>query len=231
MKVNRQRLSVGSFFYTIETSIHKTDSGSLPVRKGGKTSEKRCHESCYVQRAERSPEEKKKLSKITINDIASECNISRMTFYYHFQDIYDLAEWTLEEAAGRAIGENRTYSSWQQGFEDLLEELQSNQVLILNVYRSMDREMIERYLLKKAETLLMPVVEQESQGIAVSEEAKRRVAVFYSYAFLGVLMEWISKGMTASPHEIVMMVSAIILGDFRNSLENISRLNLHSQKQ
>ena len=58
MKVNRQRLSVGSFFYTIETSIHKTDSGSLPVRKGGKTSEKRCHESCYVQRAERSPEEK-----------------------------------------------------------------------------------------------------------------------------------------------------------------------------
>ena len=163
---------------------------------------------------------KKKLSKITINDIAFECNISRMTFYYHFQDIYDLAEWTLEEAAGRAIGENRTYSSWQQGFEDLLEELQSNQVLILNVYRSMDREMIERYLLKKAETLLMPVV-----------EAKRRVAVFYSYAFLGVLMEWISKGMTASPHEIVMMVSAIIQGDFRNSLENISRVNLHSQKQ
>ena len=222
MKVNRQRLSVGSFFYTIETSIHKTDSGSLPVRKGGKTSEKRCHESCYV---------KKKLSKITINDIASECNISRMTFYYHFQDIYDLAEWTLEEAAGRAIGENRTYSSWQQGFEDLLEELQSNQVLILNVYRSMDREMIERYLLKKAETLLMPVVEQESQGIGVSEEAKRRVAVFYSYAFLGVLMEWISKGMTTSPHEIVMMVSAIIQGDFRNSLKNISRLNLDSQKQ
>lgn len=174
---------------------------------------------------------KKKLSKITINDIASECNISRMTFYYHFQDIYDLAEWTLEEAAGRAIGENRTYSSWQQGFEDLLEELQSNQVLILNVYRSMDREMIERYLLKKAETLLMPVVEQESQGIAVSEEAKRRVAVFYSYAFLGVLMEWISKGMTTSPHEIVMMVSAIIQGDFRNSLKNISRLNLDSQKQ
>ena len=52
---------------------------------------------------------KKKLSKITINDIASACNISRMTFYYHFQDIYDLTEWTLEEAAGRAIGENRTY--------------------------------------------------------------------------------------------------------------------------
>lgn len=33
MKVNRQRLSVGSFFYTIETCIHKTGSGNLPGRK------------------------------------------------------------------------------------------------------------------------------------------------------------------------------------------------------
>lgn len=167
---------------------------------------------------------KKKLSKITINDIASACNISRMTFYYHFQDIYDLTEWTLEEAAGRAIGENRTYDSWQYGFENLLEELQGNQVLILNIYRSMDREMIERYLLKKAESLLMPVVEQESHGLPVNEENKRRVAIFYSYAFLGVLMEWIGKGMAAPPREVVKMVSAIVQGDFRNSLENLGKL-------
>ena len=166
----------------------------------------------------------KKLSKITINDIASACNISRMTFYYHFQDIYDLTEWTLEEAAGRAIGENRTYESWQQGFEGLLRELQANQTLILNIYRSMDREMIERYLLKKAESLLMPVVEHESHGLPVNEENKRRVAIFYSYAFLGVLMEWIGKGMAAPPREVVKMVSAIVQGDFRNSLENLGKL-------
>ena len=167
---------------------------------------------------------KKKLSKITINDIASACNISRMTFYYHFQDIYDLTEWTLEEAAGRAIGENRTYESLQQGFEGLLRELQANQTLILNIYRSMDREMIERYLLKKAESLLMPVVEHESHGLPVNEENKRRVAIFYSYAFLGVLMEWIGKGMAAPPREVVKMVSAIVQGDFRNSLENLGKL-------
>lgn len=167
---------------------------------------------------------KKKLSKITINDIASACNISRMTFYYHFQDIYDLTEWTLEEASGRAIGENRTYESLQQGFEGLLRELQANQTLILNIYRSMDREMIERYLLKKAESLLMPVVEHESHGLPVNEENKRRVAIFYSYAFLGVLMEWIGKGMAAPPREVVKMVSAIVQGDFRNSLENLGKL-------
>ena len=39
----------------------------------------------------------KPLSKITINDIAEDCGINRMTFYYHFRDIYDLIEWSCEE--------------------------------------------------------------------------------------------------------------------------------------
>ena len=32
----------------------------------------------------------KSLDKITINDLTTECGISRMAFYYHFRDIYDL---------------------------------------------------------------------------------------------------------------------------------------------
>lgn len=35
----------------------------------------------------------KQLDKITINDLTSDCGISRMSFYYHFKDIYDLVEW------------------------------------------------------------------------------------------------------------------------------------------
>mgnify|MGYP000490884977 CR=1 FL=1 len=33
----------------------------------------------------------KPLDKITISDIADECGMNRMTFYYHFQDI-DIAQ-------------------------------------------------------------------------------------------------------------------------------------------
>ena len=37
----------------------------------------------------------KPLDKITINNIPKDCGINRMTFYYHFKDIYDLVEWSL----------------------------------------------------------------------------------------------------------------------------------------
>ena len=30
-------------------------------------------------------------TKITINDLTTDCGISRMAFYYHFKDIYDLS--------------------------------------------------------------------------------------------------------------------------------------------
>ena len=50
---------------------------------------------------------KKPLTKITINDIAKDCGINRMTFYYHFEDIYDLVEWSCLEDAKRALDEKR----------------------------------------------------------------------------------------------------------------------------
>ena len=169
---------------------------------------------------------RKPINKITINDITEQCGISRITFYYHFKDIYDLAEWTLEEATQQIIGENRYADNWQQGFLDLLKEVKDNQKLYMNVYRSMDREAIERYLLKKVEPLLMPVVEKEAAGMGISPEGKRVVAIFYTYAFIGVVLDWISKGMPLTPQQVVTLTAAVVQGDFRNSLQNLKNLDI-----
>ena len=45
----------------------------------------------------------KPLDKITISDLTKDCGISRMAFYYHFKDIYDLVEWSCLEDATRAL--------------------------------------------------------------------------------------------------------------------------------
>ena len=50
---------------------------------------------------------KKPLNKITINDITEDCGINRMTFYYHFRDIYDLVEWACLEDASKALEEKK----------------------------------------------------------------------------------------------------------------------------
>ena len=49
----------------------------------------------------------KPLDKITIQDLTTDCGISRMAFYYHFKDIYDLVEWVCVEDATRILGEKK----------------------------------------------------------------------------------------------------------------------------
>ena len=101
---------------------------------------------------------KKPLTKITINDIAEDCGINRMTFYYHFKDIYDLVEWSCLEDAKRALDEKKTYETWQQGFLQIFEAVQDNKPFILNVYRCVHGEQIEKYLQPLVDRLLLDVI-------------------------------------------------------------------------
>ncbi|MEG1430525.1 MAG: TetR family transcriptional regulator, partial [Oscillospiraceae bacterium] len=45
----------------------------------------------------------KPLDKITVVDIAEDCEVNRQTFYYHFQDIYDLVEWYFMSETTKAL--------------------------------------------------------------------------------------------------------------------------------
>ena len=40
---------------------------------------------------------KKSFSKITVTEIVENCGYNRKTFYYHFEDIYSLLRWMLEQ--------------------------------------------------------------------------------------------------------------------------------------
>ena len=55
--------------------------------------------------------EKKSFSKITISELASECGLNRKTFYYHFEDIYGLLEWHLEQEINSIINPSITFSA------------------------------------------------------------------------------------------------------------------------
>ena len=87
----------------------------------------------------------KPLSKITISDITEDCGINRMTFYYHFKDIYDLVEWSCQEDASKALAGNKTYETRQQGVLLLCKDVQDHLPFLINVYRYDSREQVEDY--------------------------------------------------------------------------------------
>lgn len=162
---------------------------------------------------------KKPFDKITINDIAEDCGISRMTFYYHFKDIYDLVEWACEEDTKKILEGKDDYKTWTQGFLNLFEEVLKNKPFILNVYRSVGREQVENYLYKIVYDLLLNVVEEKAQGMTVRDEDKEFIADFYKYAFVGLMLDWVKNGMKEDPHKIVKKVEFLLSGSLSVSLE------------
>ncbi|MDD4570321.1 MAG: TetR/AcrR family transcriptional regulator C-terminal domain-containing protein, partial [Tepidanaerobacteraceae bacterium] len=86
------------------------------------------------------------LDKITIKDIVDKCGVNRNTFYYHFQDVYDLMDWIFITEAKQVIDENKTYNNWQQGFLQSANYLLENKKLVYHAYNSLSREQLERYL-------------------------------------------------------------------------------------
>ena len=155
----------------------------------------------------------KPLNKITINDIAEDCGISRMTFYYHFKDIYDLVEWVCVEDAARALAGKKTYDTWQEGFLNIFQVVLDNKPFIMNVYRAVGRERVEQYLNPLVHSLVLGVVEEKSAGMAVSQEDKNFIAYFYEYAFIGIVLNWINDSMKEDPALIVERTSKLIHGN------------------
>ena len=89
---------------------------------------------------------KKPLEKIRIIDITEYCGVNRQTFYYHFKDIYDLLEWVYTNEATKALGEKKTYETWQQGFKQIFQYIVNNKEFVLTTFNSVSREYLERYL-------------------------------------------------------------------------------------
>lgn len=161
---------------------------------------------------------KKPLTKITISDIAEDCGINRMTFYYHFKDIYDLVEWSCLEDARKALEEKKTYETWQQGFIRLFEAVRENKPFIMNVYRCVHREQVEKYLKPLVDNLLLGVINEEAAGMTVRDEDKSFIAQVYSYVFVGLMLDWVRDDMREDPEALVGRLALVLKGAVSQAL-------------
>jgi hypothetical protein len=154
----------------------------------------------------------KPVNKITITDITNDCYISRMTFYYHFKDIYDLIIWAWMEEFVSALGDKKTYETWQQGFLEIFRVIAANKVYVENIYDSISKERIRTYLCSITYDLLINVVESQAVNLDVTEDDKKFIADFYKYAFVGIVLDWVQNKMAEDPQQIIAKINSLIEG-------------------
>jgi len=83
----------------------------------------------------------KQLDQITIADIVRTCGVSRKAFYYHFEDIYDLANWALQEK-WKEIGPVPN-EELMTSLQALIDYIQQNRSFCLSIMNSSQKYRIE----------------------------------------------------------------------------------------
>lgn len=157
--------------------------------------------------------EKKSLSKITINDLTQACGVSRQTFYNNFKDIYDLVEWIYLKEVVTPIERGKIYDKWQDALTSIFQYISENHVFVLNTYRSFGKGFLEKVLRQEIELFLS---NQVFKKIKVTKEEAKQVEFsysFYTYALVGVGLDWIEKQMPESVEELVGRIEKVMLGE------------------
>ncbi|WP_130862383.1 TetR/AcrR family transcriptional regulator [Bacilliculturomica massiliensis] len=164
----------------------------------------------------------KPLNKITVKEIAADCGLNRQTFYYHFQDIYDMVEWMFEQEAIEMLRETVSIHTWQEACLRLFRYIEKNQDVCLCALNSMAGSHLQNFLYHSLEGLVRDVVNQAAENLDTAEKYRSFLTHYYTITFTGILVGWLRGDMPGTPDEIIEMLSIAISDNIRGATERFA---------
>ena len=169
----------------------------------------------------------KQLSKITITELCDVCQINRKTFYYHFEDIYDLLKWTLEQEAIEVVKNFDLVVNTEEALRFVMAYADENKDIINSALDSMGHEEIQRFFYNDLFDVIYGAIEEGEYDlkIVVDPQFKNFLAAFYTEASAGILIEWVKNRMKQDKETVIksllsiytVSIPAVLLENFTNA--------------
>ena len=141
------------------------------------------------------------LDSITIQDITDDAEVSRKTFYYHFQDKYELLSWIYYNENFSRITEDITFDNWDQKILEMLQIMEKEKTFYVNTLKEQEHT-FESYLFEMAKALFLEAIARLDEKNHLNDVEREFDAEFYAYGICGVIVSWTQSGMRIKP-EIV----------------------------
>lgn len=140
----------------------------------------------------------KPFDKITVSDITNLCGINRQTFYYHFQDKYELLSWIYYNEAFVPIMNGISFENWDQKLEELFSLMNEEKYFYVNTIKYSD-SYFQEYLTKLAEIVFEEAIDKLDTEKSLIEDERVLFAKFYAYGICGTVSSWVLSGMKITP--------------------------------
>ena len=165
----------------------------------------------------------KTLEKITIGELAEQSGINRKTFYYHFGDIYGLVDWALTQDFLAALGDNYTYSTWEEGYLNVLKMAREDESCLFGAFPNLGLEYVEYTMSQLVGEILSGITDELSVGLEIDENDKMMIVDFYHHAIVGITIQWLDEGKSENPEYVVDRVSRFMDGNIARAIDVVSK--------
>lgn len=162
---------------------------------------------------------KKPFGKITVSELISACGMNRKTFYYHFEDIYALLKWVLEEESIEVVRHYDLLVDYEEAISFVMNYVEENEHILNCVYDSISRDELKRFFRADFIEISRNLIEQaeSASGIRLDDGYREFLSGFYTDAVTGVLIEWLRDRSSRDRESVARYLSSTV----RDSLSGI----------
>ncbi len=136
--------------------------------------------------------------KVMVKDIVEECGLTRNTFYYYYEDTYNIIADILEREIRRIMQEVEAGVDIMDATADVFAFLDENPRLAQHLFASAKKDEIYGYVRSAVEILIRYWLERETKNLSISEADKKTILNIYKYIIQGMIVEWVDGGMKYS---------------------------------
>lgn len=146
--------------------------------------------------------------KISINDLTNKCGLNRQTFYYHFQDKYDLLQWLYYDELFANIENIITFDNWDQCLLKVLVKIHQEKEFYINTINT-NEQYFYQDLFNLAQKCFYDAITKLDSNYSVSTQEKNFFSEFYAYGISGTVLHWIKTNMKIEPVKLAQKLKKI----------------------
>ncbi len=148
-------------------------------------------------------------NKLTVKNIVEKCQITRQTFYYHFEDILALCRWILEHDTERTILEAKTQGDAEARLRYLFVVAINAMPYFKKGMESPYRDELERLMSQHIQNLFEHICDEEGLYPNRNRFEVKLIVRYHCQGLLGLMRNWTETD-TKNLDQIVHVVFRLI---------------------
>lgn len=134
----------------------------------------------------------KSLDKITVRDIVEDCGLTRNTFYYYYEDIYDLFDDYLDIQTRTAWKSLPADTPWDKMLLTMICNIFDSPQTGRHIMNSKKSDTMRLYLNHLLEALIDRYIDGNLRGLRVDIADRRMICDSVTHGIYGILEQWIT---------------------------------------